>query len=692
MVVSAITLFGVETPHKQVLVFRNTGEVNLLYADSIKSITLENNDSLGMCQVFTTHGEHRMAVPVSEIDSVAFGSRNTMEMQRDVKVLKDDVDIPYITSFDGEIVKYKSNTPASVLPKAGERLYYGQLTGLFPVGVCAKTIAVNRVADGYDVRIETVDPSEVFSKLFFAGDSTDSEVMQASRMMSRSKFENSVELSVSQDCIDANVGADIILDNVVVDVIRGFYHANCIIKPKVGLTITMKSEDSSTFEKNFAEKTVSLSPICGILIPSFDFSVFLKIEASLSFKYNLRRQFTLAYEWTRKGKTNTFSAPAIPQSEEDVNEASMEILLDGTVFAGLDCAARFGLIGDLGGAGVKLQVGPRFKGEIGMGLIQNLAKDYSPEPYAKGKISVSLGLDYGSFLYYKKLNQLFGDEYETVDLPFKGRNDVFVKSLNLFPEFERTSCVSAAKNTVVSKTVVNEPVEYPLNVGFALEDSSESEESESEPLCIVFQPEMLDSGNDEAVGFVQDFNLDEMAPGVKPKEGFVVRPVFKYNDLTLKAAPASAGENKFYSYFTEMAADKTKIVGGAFDVRSKTSGEKGVLIGNYFPRIKTDSVFSFMGGSGIVADTEAIGNQLTGIWTGKIADEDVILEFRNNNTGCCNGCDFTYSINAPQAGDIKIKYDDGARQNVTYTLVDLAANQLLLKQKGKSTTYTLTSK
>ena len=62
----------------QVLIFRNTGEINLLFASEIDSIvcssvkTENSNDEVVPSQLFYTK-DTTLVVPVSEIDSVAFG-------------------------------------------------------------------------------------------------------------------------------------------------------------------------------------------------------------------------------------------------------------------------------------------------------------------------------------------------------------------------------------------------------------------------------------------------------------------------------------------------------------------------------------------------------------------------------------------------------------------------------------------
>ena len=73
-----------QTDGEQVLVFRNTGDINLFYSSEIDSIVVSDYDAdsvlhdAPVSQVFYTK-DTIMLVTLAEIDSVAFGIRNTME-------------------------------------------------------------------------------------------------------------------------------------------------------------------------------------------------------------------------------------------------------------------------------------------------------------------------------------------------------------------------------------------------------------------------------------------------------------------------------------------------------------------------------------------------------------------------------------------------------------------------------------
>ena len=157
----------------QVLIFRNTGEINLLFASEIDSIvcssvkTENSNDEVVPSQLFYTK-DTTLVVPVSEIDSVAFGSRNAIEPKANVRMMASE-DSLWITGYDGDYVYYKGNTPDNILPKVDEKLFYGQCDDLFPVGLVAKVLDVQKNGDSYSVKVENVELDQLFNRLFFSG-------------------------------------------------------------------------------------------------------------------------------------------------------------------------------------------------------------------------------------------------------------------------------------------------------------------------------------------------------------------------------------------------------------------------------------------------------------------------------------------------------------------------------------------
>ena len=155
-------------PGEQLLVFRNTGVVDLLYTNEVDSIL--TNDST---QVFYAK-DTVLVVPIAELDSVAVGSRNEMKFHDGVKELKKTEDLPWIIRFDGQSIYYRLDTPTSILPVVGMKLFYGieeQLTEntVFPFGLSVKVTNVTKLSEEIRVDVELIRLNEIFERLFLAG-------------------------------------------------------------------------------------------------------------------------------------------------------------------------------------------------------------------------------------------------------------------------------------------------------------------------------------------------------------------------------------------------------------------------------------------------------------------------------------------------------------------------------------------
>ena len=80
-------------------------------------------------------------IPIADIDSVAFGSRNTVRAKNNVRRLTDS-EADAIEMFDDTKLQYKEGTASSLIVKAGEKVYYDKITDVLPYGLCASVKSV----------------------------------------------------------------------------------------------------------------------------------------------------------------------------------------------------------------------------------------------------------------------------------------------------------------------------------------------------------------------------------------------------------------------------------------------------------------------------------------------------------------------------------------------------------------------
>lgn len=586
--------------------------------------------------------------------------------------------MPYVLSFDGETVVYRADTPSRHLPQAGMLLFYGHVSDLFPYGVCARVTAVNSIPEGYAVGIETVEPSGIFSKAFYAGDSSDTEVEALARRLNVVASRAPVLTGeIGDGMLTASAELNMSVSDVVVNVPGGYYHATINVGTKVGLGIDVEFDDVEVFDETAGNRRFNFSPIALVLVPSVEMAAFMNIDAMLAFKYNLGRGMNVTYDWTRRNGEVTMTAPDVGDNGEDYNEASMELLLDGKVFCGLELTPRLGLIGNGAGAGIRMRLGPKFSAQLGVGTLQDLSKGYDAEQYAKGEMNMSLAMEYKAFLYYYDILRA---EYVESAMALSGEREMFGRTLRLFPEYARRRA-TIEDAAVYTSAIVREPVECPLEVGFEVVDDGGT------VIGGKFQDEVLGANNDEAIGIVEEFSSSDLQAGYN-KDNATVHPVFKYRGYTVKAAPASEMANGAYPVFAYSDASGVSAVGGAFDSRSVSDDNTCFTIGNYLPVPASPStVFSYRGGAGV--EIGADRQKLFGTWTGKIGNEDVTLTLNEDSTGEWNGAPFNYTLDSPQAGDLKIKFT-GLGHTKTLTVVSFDNEELVIKIKGKSATYKLT--
>ena len=158
---------------KQVLVFHHSGHVDLFFADELDSIScsrLDTNriehDSI-ISQIFYTK-DSLFIFPINDIDSVVFGNRNEIEYQAEVIVLTSK-DLEWIIKFEENIIYFKPNTPDTILPIIGNKLFYPEMTELFPYGLTAIVRTVSREKEYIMVTLETIELAEIYERFFYAG-------------------------------------------------------------------------------------------------------------------------------------------------------------------------------------------------------------------------------------------------------------------------------------------------------------------------------------------------------------------------------------------------------------------------------------------------------------------------------------------------------------------------------------------
>ena len=299
---------------KQVLVFRHSGAVELFYHEQLDSIFCSYVDTLGakhdtiVSQIFYTK-DSAYVIPIAEIDSVVFGNRNEIEYKPEVKVLTSE-DVSWIIRVEGNVIYFKPNTPSAILPQVGDKLFYPEVTEMFPVGLSVAVTDVTSQANEIAITIEVVDLSEIFERFFYAGQidqTTPSNAHKAPQFSADMKVEGKVDIG-SYGSVSADGGVSI-NGEAVIQPLRHYYHVEMDVTPHFGFKISANISDKIEIQ---GEKTLWHQPLPNIalvLAPSIDCNLFFDLNASMTFNYEMQRSYHQRIIWTRQDGKNTLQQP-----------------------------------------------------------------------------------------------------------------------------------------------------------------------------------------------------------------------------------------------------------------------------------------------------------------------------------------------------------------------------------------------
>lgn len=480
---------------RQILVFRNTGEINVLQSGEISKIELSRFDNSDVehdeyvSQIFYRNDDTRLIVPLAEIDSVAFGVRNYVVPKPQMRRLTDD-EASAISSFDGVSIRYAQNTASSLIVKAGEYVYYDAMTKTLPYGLCAHIKSVSTDNGVSVATLEELDPADAFEKYLYTGEEEVSLRKSASRAIVDDEphiFNVGIpatEINGTKLQLEAKVELKAEFTNVVVDIPRHYYHAN--IKLSLNPELLMKISSDKLKEVNHEGKNISpiTIPVAGKLLSiDLPFCAFIDLAADLGLEWKYSTEFSAEIEWTRQNGKDTYSNLELKGQKDNGFENKIEMHLNGEIFAGVKADLKMNILFDRLGAGAELKFGPAVEGELSLGVIERLSEKYDKDAYAKGQLRTALKAKGRTYVYHRE-HWGFGSIKKTY-LPFEPSAKLNLTSLNLFPEFSAKAVLARCTEPLVQTPSRSEAIdisvytttdtEIPLTIGFELADSATDE-------------------------------------------------------------------------------------------------------------------------------------------------------------------------------------------------------------------------
>lgn len=672
---------------EQVLVFRNTGEVNLLYANEIDSIVYSyfDKDSIiheyYVSQVFYTANKN-LIVPINEIDSVAFGHRNITEYKNDVHLIIDK-DLRYIIRYDSTAIYYRNDSPEDIIPAPGEKLFYDKMDNIFPIGLCAKVAKVENKNNEIKVHISNINLDEVFEKLFFAGRLYPEAASFSQNTKKRSheidipfKIDLKEKGSIELTCHTA------ICTDFVVQPLKHYYHADVKMGTDIGFILKLFI-NSGVFSIDENVTTLHFPNIAGVLHPQLSFGIFAELNAELSFNYSIQRHYFQEWEWTRMNGEHSVTTKTNQESSTPEDKAQMDVTCNGNLYFGPKFTFEFNTLLSSIGTRTKIKIGPEVESEVGIGLIQKLSKEYDPKLYSKAELNISTKLGFSGHTFTKNIFTGEQTEYTFFDYSNKWGHQRY----SLFPDFIDTKAVEIQLNNDVkisSSTKSDEEIIRNIETGFQLENNDNKEIIEQVFVDTIFAEKE----------YIQGIHTEFFIPKTTyDPDVYVIRPIFKYAGHTILADKASIMNDNHIQPIILMLSDGINyVVSGHPAIGHTTIDSTFYNIGNYMPISHADTVFNSktIPTIGIYIETEE-EISLIGTWYGIIDNNETVITFGNDYTGHYKQKEsklFEYRINYPQGGDITMIFNENTP--MVFNLYSLTNNEMILKSKKQNKYYTFT--
>ena len=683
---------------EQLLVFRNTGVVDLLYTNEVDSIL--TNDS---AQVFYAK-DTILVVPFTELDSVAVGNRNMRILNAAVRELTNERDLPWLIRVEGNHLFYSLNTPNYYLPKVGDKLFYGNSHELLPIGLSAKVMTVTKLDTEFDVEIEPVELNEIFDRFFYSGRVNMNELPTGSRMAmaNRAHHESKViPIEGKLDVIDyGEVNASCQLDLVgdfVVDVFNHFYHAH--IKGEFSGEVGAKlSCDANTeCHPTIPLLYLPLPTVAGVLFPSVYVNLFTDFNAEMNLNFSARRVYRFEYDWLRiDGEQFGKVIPPTEGPAED-EEVKTDLTLDGELHMGVQAGLGLNLIGNRVGFRFDAKLGPCLEGELGIGILGKM-RSYNSELWHRAELSTSVKLKFQLSYLRHEIFYVFGNE---VVEPITTQDfSLFNDTHYLFPQYSHSNAVATERMNAAAEqqrqlevniaTAVEIPTETDIETGFEIVDSQD------EVVDSVFVGTIEAKQEDATVA--QTFDTEIILPSTIKQENienYTMRPIFHYAGYTISAAPVGISKDVLLQPYssTQSNGAMTFISSGPF-IGSAVKDSTLYQVGMYLPVPLKNNIYRQGKDKKInlsIPIDDNHGNLLIGTWTGKVNDTDVTLTFTEDGTGEYNNRGFVYSMNEPQSGELLLEFEN--KETMILRVLSVTETELKLKDKrDKSETIWLLTK
>jgi len=693
---------------EQLLVFRNTGVVDLLYTNEVDSIL--TNDTT---QVFYAK-DTVLVVPIDELDSVAVGSRNEVRMNADARELAEGTDLPWIIRYDEQSIYYRTDTPNDILPVVGMKLFYGlqdlhKEEALFPYGLSVKVIGVTNAANEIRIDVQQVGLDEIFDRLFYAGIINYSKPISDSRA---SKVRKKEEEQMNPHTFNDNIGIDVsergsislngfinTSGKLLYNIERGrreYYGAELDLDFGFGVGLSMLIGQKDTLDLDRYAPALPIATVLRVINLEGALGVYLDGSVELNVNAEFQRTYHRKLIWRHENGNHTYEVRDLPNPDARDDELKASLTMSGRVSAGVVFRFDAYIAGIRAGGRAKMKLGPELKGELTGGLLSDL-RSYNPKLYSDAKVDLSARLKFETFTTHRRL-WLRGDVVEN-KLDYGFTRNIGSFEWRPFPQFQATRAilpmlqreVQAEQAPVVEvATAIPEPPPSDVEIGFDIIDE------QGEVIDSIFVGTIEAEPEDTTVA--QTFDAEITLPSTIKQENlenYTMRPIFHYAGYTISAAPVGISKDVLLQPYssTQSNGAMTFISSGPF-IGSAVKDSTLYQVGMYLPVPLKNNIYRQGKDKKInlsIPIDDNHGNLLIGTWTGKVNDTDVTLTFTEDGTGEYNNRGFVYSMNEPQSGELLLEFEN--KETMILRVLSVTETELKLKDKrDKSETIWLLTK
>ncbi len=652
-----------------VLVFLKSGAVEIFHHSDLKSIEMADDQyytdhpDAGITQLFKTE-ESVKAIAIADIDSVAFGNRDKVEINPDVMRFTQQ-HIDHLAGYDGTTLTFKQGTPSDLIPANGQKVYCDIICNQLPIGLCAVVTSVAQNGSGQTtVSLSNVDIADIFDSLLLVGESATYTMTLASDEETSRKKAPGLDfniINIKDETISAKGAVKVDFDDIVINAFKHVYSAKITLRPTLDFSCDFNQQSTFEKESTFGTIEIPLGAICGVIRPALKIGGFVNLNLEGHLGLDMHREWGFTFQWQRVNGESSIITPEHAEGENKADDtyAKLNAHINGELFGGLKLDLSLGLIGNLAGIIAENRIGPCIEGNCETEMLVSSENNYEPQIYREAKIGISGKFETEVSLFYqtieppKHIFDLVSLKEERTQL-FKKDFKFLSHEYPLFPQFKRTKAVPVknkiSKTTEKAISVATQTSTETLSEiepGFALVDKTTNEIVDS----VFVAPLLPNSTEPQGITSVllpdKDMDADQ----------YIVYPVIKYDGYVIKAAPADVKSGATLSpIFFSLSKDKTRAVGGAYTVKSKTENGKTYIQGNPIKLIHQNPLFNntFKTAWMDVKNPSSGEIEIVGTWKGKLKDEPISLTFNSDLTGCYNGQPFTYECDTPDHGDISI--------------------------------------